>query len=129
MVRQMFSLSRSIISRLIHIPLHRYNYKDILPELTNPLYKDENTIPVLLPNWDNSPRRNEGALILHNATPKLFYQHCVDVFSLIKEKQDKTVFIKSWNEWGEGNYMEPCLKYGHGYIESLAKALKAFDSL
>ena len=29
------------------------------------------------------------------------------------------VFLKSWNEWGEGNYMEPDLKYGKKYIETL----------
>ena len=32
--------------------------------------------------------------------------------------------VKSWNEWGEGNYMEPDLEFGHGYIEALANALK-----
>lgn len=127
--RQVFSLSRSILSRVIHVPLHRYNYKDIIGKLTDPLFREESIIPVLFPNWDNSPRRNEGALILHNASPSLFHRHCLDVFSLINGKQNKTVFIKSWNEWGEGNYMEPCLKYGHGYIEGLAKALKQFNSI
>ena len=42
---------------------------------------------------------------------------------MIGHKSKKVVFIKSWNEWGEGNYMEPCLKYGHGYLEALKKAL------
>lgn len=31
--------------------------------------------------------------------------------------------IKSWNEWGEGNYMEPDLKYGRGYINALRKSI------
>jgi hypothetical protein len=43
---------------------------------------------------------------------------------MIAHKKNKVVFLKSWNEWGEGNYMEPCLKYGHGYIEALSQALK-----
>ena len=34
------------------------------------------------------------------------------------------VFLKSWNEWGEGNYMEPDLKYGKGFINSLNQAIK-----
>lgn len=29
--------------------------------------------------------------------------------------------LKSWNEWGEGNYMEPDLKYGKKYILALKK--------
>ena len=42
---------------------------------------------------------------------------------MMEGKQNQVAFIKSWNEWGEGNYMEPCLKYGHGYLEALKKAL------
>jgi hypothetical protein len=86
-------------------------------------YSEERILPVLFPNWDNTPRREAGALILHDATPQQFYLHCKEVFDLIKDKQDKIVFLKSWNEWGEGNYMEPCLKYGHGYINALRQAL------
>jgi hypothetical protein len=38
--------------------------------------------------------------------------------------EEALVFIKSWNEWGEGNYMEPDRRYGRGYIEELCKAIK-----
>ena len=31
--------------------------------------------------------------------------------------------MKSWNEWAEGNYIEPDLEHGHGYLEALADAL------
>lgn len=40
------------------------------------------------------------------------------------KKQNKIVFLKSWNEWGEGNYMEPDLKYGKGFIRALHDALE-----
>lgn len=42
-------------------------------------------------------------------------------FSKINNKD--FVFIKSWNEWGEGNYMEPDLKYGKGFIEALRRVV------
>ena len=35
----------------------------------------------------------------------------------------KIVFLKSWNEWGEGNYMEPDTTFGRQYIEKLAEAV------
>ena len=34
------------------------------------------------------------------------------------------LFIKSWNEWGEGNHLEPDLKYGLTYLEATKKALR-----
>lgn len=121
--RKLSVFAKSFLSKLIRIPLNKYNYKSILKKLSTPYFSNDKIVPVLFPNWDNTPRREEGALILHNATPDMFYCHCKEVFSFIKGKSNKTVFLKSWNEWGEGNYMEPCLKYGHGYIDALAKAL------
>ena len=40
-----------------------------------------------------------------------------------KPKEERIVFLKSWNEWAEGNYMEPDLKFGRGYLEALLKAI------
>ena len=34
---------------------------------------------------------------------------------------EKLLFIKAWNEWGEGNYLEPDMKWGRAYIEKLGK--------
>ena len=44
----------------------------------------------------------------------------------IKQKtgEENIVILKSWNEWAEGNYLEPDLKYGKGYINSLKKVLR-----
>ena len=41
-----------------------------------------------------------------------------------KPQEQKYAFLKSWNEWGEGNYMEPDLKYGLEYINVLSQELK-----
>ena len=41
-----------------------------------------------------------------------------------KPKEKQIVFIKAWNEWGEGNYMEPDLKYGRGMLEALKEAIQ-----
>ena len=52
-----------------------------------------------------------------------YFQKIVDQLQKDKDNQDFVV-IKSWNEWAEGNYMEPDLQYGHGYINALAEAIK-----
>ena len=41
-----------------------------------------------------------------------------------KPEEHRIVVIKSWNEWGEGNYMEPDMQYGHGYINALRDCLE-----
>lgn len=46
--------------------------------------------------------------------------------SVLKDKVNKIVFIKSWNEWAEGNYMEPDLKYGYRYLEKLQDVLELY---
>ena len=38
--------------------------------------------------------------------------------------EDRIVFLKSWNEWAEGNYMEPDLKFGKGYLKALKEAIQ-----
>lgn len=83
----------------------------------------ENFCPVILPNWDHSPRSGKRSIVLHNSTPTLFYKHACQILSNIKGKNNKIVFLKSWNEWGEGNYMEPDLRWGKGYIKALSNAI------
>ena len=34
--------------------------------------------------------------------------------------------LKSWNEWGEGNYIEPDTEFGHGYLEALRDGMSEF---
>lgn len=85
--------------------------------------------PFILPQWDHSPRSGRKGVMYYNATPNNFYQHVNQAFSVIKDKPDenKIVFLKSWNEWGEGNMMEPDLIYGRGFIEMLRKAVDEFE--
>ena len=49
----------------------------------------------------------------------------VDALKVVAGKEDehKIIFMKSWNEWGEGNYVEPDLRYGHGFLDVLQKVL------
>jgi lipopolysaccharide biosynthesis protein len=77
----------------------------------------------MLPNWDHTPRSGKAGSVYVNATPENFYRMAHKIISEVNKKQNKLIILKSWNEWGEGNYMEPDLKYGHGYIEEFRKAI------
>lgn len=88
--------------------------------------KKENIYPVLIPNWDHTPRSGINGDVLINSSPAAFEEHFKDVLEVVRKKEMKNqiVFLKSWNEWGEGNYVEPDLKYGHGFLYILSKYLK-----
>ena len=58
-----------------------------------------------------------------NESPEFFRLHVEDALKTVQYKRNKLIFLKSWNEWGEGNYMEPDLKYGKGFIEALRRVV------
>lgn len=86
----------------------------------------ENVYPTIYPNWDHSPRTGRNGTIFHNSKPEYFAKHIRQVFDTIKDKEEqhKIVFLKSWNEWAEGNYMEPDLRFGTAYLEVLKNELQ-----
>lgn len=83
----------------------------------------DDVFPTVIPNWDHSPRSLTNALVLDASTPELFDAHVAEAMTCIEGRSDdkRIIFVKSWNEWGEGNYLEPDLKYGRRYLEVLAK--------
>ena len=108
-----------------HVFFAKYEYADVTPNLScKEQDKEEFVIPSLIPNFDHSPRSGKNGYILNNSTPELFQKHCEEIFENIRGKHNNLVWLRSWNEWGEGNYMEPDLKFGHGYIQALNNALK-----
>ena len=103
-----------------------YNFKDAIPYLSGNEDSLDGFIPTILSGWDHSPRSGKKGLILRNFTPELFFQHAKMVTQQITNKPDeeRIVFIKSWNEWAEGNYLEPDIVYGKAFLEALSSALK-----
>lgn len=117
---------QTILKKVFNIPLlDKYEHKDILKHLYVDEDKWENVYPTLLPNWDRSPRAGKGAAIYTNSTPELFKKNIERGLDLVKNKSEehKILFLQSWNEWGEGNYVEPDLKYGRGFIDVISNTL------
>lgn len=104
----------------------KYDYKRISKLLFTDEDKWENVYPTIIPNWDRTPRSGKKAIVWYNNSPQYFKKQVDLALTFIKDKQEqhKLLFLMSWNEWGEGNYMEPDIEFGKGYINALREALK-----
>lgn len=75
--------------------------------------------PCVIPNWDNTPRSGGNGLVFHGSTPELFRRHLRRALDRMRDvpREHRIVFVKSWNEWAEGNHLEPDLRDGRGYLD------------
>lgn len=88
--------------------------------------KESNVYPTLLAGYDRSPRAGRAASIFYNFTPETWRLHIKDVLEHIKRKdhEHNIVMLKSWNEWGESNFVEPDLKYGTAMLDVLREEIQ-----
>ena len=109
---------RLIDRGLLHSP-KRYPYLDVLAdppaEFTGRLF------PGIYPNWDNTPRSGRSGVVATGATPERFAAHVRRALELVAghPPDEQVVVIKSWNEWAEGNYLEPDAEVGTARLEAL----------
>lgn len=96
----------------------RIDSRDILNAITSRDYK-ENEFPGLIPDWDNTPRRDYKGLVYMNTNPEAFKK----ALAKLKEKKsghrNDFVYINAWNEWGEGAYLEPDEYRKYAYLEAI----------
>ena len=127
-ITRLFDIRRQTKSRLqrgfeyrLLKKINVFDYRKAMIHFVSDDEKEINFIPNFYPKWDNSPRSGKRAYILTNSTPELFDLHIKSVLEKIADKpfENKIVFLKSWNEWAEGNYVEPDLHDGMAYLEKL----------
>ncbi len=88
-------------------------------------------IRCVCPGWDNSARRQGGgATIFRQSSPATYEKWLSAVVRqaidhpLGGDYHQNFVFINAWNEWAEGNHLEPCQKWQRAYLEATREALK-----
>lgn len=105
-----------------HIDYKKYVKFQLEHQFTNK-YK---RYPCVTPMWDNSPRRKNAYFSFKNTKPKYYQEWLSGVIYKFKPFSDEEnlIFINAWNEWAEGNYLEPDMKYGRAYLEATKEAIR-----
>lgn len=100
-----------------------YQYENAINCAFGEYDRDNRCFPEIFPRFDHSPRSKGKELIYINDSPALFGDYLKKAISYIKDKPEerKVIFIRAWNEWGEGNYLEPDLDTGLQYLEAIKK--------
>ena len=106
--------------------VEKYEYSQIMKNYYSKSDKEEDVYPQLLVGWDRSPRSGRNAIIYKNSNPTAFKEAAKHAIMCVEHKTEehRIIFLNSWNEWGEGAYMEPDLRYGKEFIKSLKEALE-----
>jgi len=101
-------------------------YKNIIRSYRFDKFTNKDFIPCILPNWDNTSRSGKNGLVFHRSTPSLFGHHLKDAMNFVKgnNRKHKLLIIKSWNEWAEGNYLEPDLQWGRQYLDVIKETIQ-----
>ncbi len=79
------------------------------------------------PSWDNWARRKKGANIFLGSTAEKYRDwlfNAIDITNARLLGEERIVFINAWNEWAEGNHLEPDKKFGRAYLEATKQALE-----
>lgn len=79
----------------------------------------------VMPGWDNTPRRQNDPVIFVNTSPGAYQAWLESIIQITHQQSfgdERLVFINAWNEWAEGNHLEPDRRYGHAYLEATLNA-------
>ena len=78
------------------------------------------------PSWDNTARRKRRPIIFLGSSPEKYERWLSEIVKWTRQNHDpesRFIFINAWNEWAEGNHLEPDSQHGMAYLEATARAM------
>ncbi len=105
---------------------HRiYDYRSVVERARNRAPAGYPRINCVTPSWDHSPRRTKDAVILTGSNPQAYKEWLRTAINEARTTDPKgLVFINAWNEWAEGNHLEPDQKFNRAFLEATKNALQ-----
>ncbi len=115
------NLSKGILSPSLKV----YDYKDYKARIRKLNFSYEG-FPCVMVGFDNTARRGDKAIIITNQNVEDFKTSLLDAVHDVKDFQpeEKLIFINAWNEWAEGNHLEPDLKDGLSYLQAVKEVFR-----
>jgi hypothetical protein len=115
----------------VHAPLetlrgHRVvDYQSAVEAEIKHLERPWKRFPSVMVGWDNTARRARGATIYQGVTPARYEQWLQITADLVADvrPEENYLFILAWNEWAEGNHLEPDKRYGRAFLEATRAVL------
>ncbi|MBV9655644.1 MAG: glycoside hydrolase family 99-like domain-containing protein [Acetobacteraceae bacterium] len=114
----------------VQLPAHmrrpaRYDFAKVVARAFHDLPDDPRFLPCVLPGWDNTPRSGTRGVVFEGVTPELVAAYLQKAVARVRNRppEQRIVFLKAWNEWAEGNYLEPDHLHGIAYLEAVRRVM------
>lgn len=116
LARWVSNLRRGIFSSRLKV----YNYEYVKQVMASRRFPYR-SLPCVFVGWDNSARRGNRAVIVVDQDVNIFKASLLRARDRVADypEAEQLVFINAWNEWAEGNHLEPCQKYGRQFLSAV----------
>jgi Glycosyltransferase WbsX len=107
--------------------LKLYDYREVRSLIASTRSPRSN-VPCIFVSWDNCARRGENGIIFTGCSPDAFEAELKSELTRWQKmpKDTDLFFISGWNEWAEGNCLEPNTRFGRGYLEAVRRCFEPF---
>ncbi len=97
----------------------RNEMAELRDRLAYPVY------PSVFVSWDNTPRRGDDGIVLLPRNVESFARGLQQATTYLQERGDQLeeplLFLNAWNEWAEGNFLEPDRELGPRLLEEVSR--------
>lgn len=77
----------------------------------------------LFVDYDDTPRRSQRGIYTVGSTPEKFAHYLERNIVMSEGEGNEYLFINAWNEWGEGNYLEPDTVWKSQYLDKICEVI------
>lgn len=102
------------------------NYREIALRYIQKQVPGRKRFRTVMPGWDNTARRQNNSHVFAYSSPGAYQAWLEAIIEQTLDQNfgdERIVFINAWNEWAEGNHLEPDQRFGHGFLEATCNAL------